>query len=215
MELLGTNFHDGPGSLTGSGRRVRTPDKRRRPDSGISSYTGKTDGLFRSWSLLRTISQGRTSKSTGNIVTANTGLRRKIFGRDSWLYPRILSRAHFSAITTREKKGERGTDQVTVIERVTGSWLVDSVEPDFSSPWWMCAPPWHPTHIQWVYLRIQMYVDIILESGYILVDTLGEGGYTCVHMYKHTVGYYVGVFYCHLKLIVDQVPRLYNLPSKS
>jgi hypothetical protein len=25
----------------------------------------------------------------------------------------------------------------------------------------------------------------------------------------------VGVFYYHLKLIVDQTPRLYNLPSKS
>ncbi len=28
----------------------------------------------------------------------------------------------------------------------------------FSSTWCTCAPPWHPTHIQCLYLHIQMYM---------------------------------------------------------
>jgi hypothetical protein len=32
----------------------------------------------------------------------------------------------------------------------------------------------------------QLVVDIILESGYIHVDTLGEGVYPCVHRQIHT-----------------------------
>jgi hypothetical protein len=40
----------------------------------------------------------------------------------------------FSVIVAQERKGERGKDQETTIERETDNWLVDDVEPYFRHP---------------------------------------------------------------------------------
>jgi hypothetical protein len=56
---------------------------------------------------------------------------KKIFGRDSCLSSRFLSRALFPEIVTREKKGERGKEQAAVIERTTIICPVGNVDPDF------------------------------------------------------------------------------------
>ncbi len=56
----------------------------------------------------------------------------KLFGTDSLIHNNKFQK--FSVIVVQERKGERGTEEATVIERATDRWLVVNVEPDFRHP---------------------------------------------------------------------------------
>ena len=90
----------------------------------------QTDIFSRSWSLLRTIYQGRIPKSFGSISTGDIGLRWRLSRTDSVFFNRILSRAGFRRCDTREGR-ERGNEQAATEERARSKWLVGNVEPVF------------------------------------------------------------------------------------